>query len=145
MKKFGLLILTCCLCTISKAQNPIDTTYHTPTLLTKSDWTGSVETEPTYPGGVDELYKYLNEHIIYPEEDLKNKVQGKVFVQFVVEKDGSLTAIKALRSPSIAMGDECIRVFKALKFKPGTQYAVPIRVQYTMPVSFDADHPDWHH
>lgn len=98
----------------------------------------AVENEPEYKnGGLPGFYKYLGNAIHYPSVDKENNVQGKVLVTFVVEKDGSLTDVKALRGPDESLQDEAVRAVKASpKWKPGIQNGRPVRVQYTVPVSF---------
>ncbi len=97
----------------------------------------SVETSPAFPGGMDAFGKYLVKNIKYPSIDRENNVSGKVFVQFVVERDGSLTDIKTLRGPSETLKEEAIRVLqKSPKWSPGIQNGRPVRVQYTVPINF---------
>ena len=97
----------------------------------------SVETEPEPVGGMQKFYDYLGKAIRYPAVDRENNVTGKVFVQFVVEIDGSLTQVKALRGPSQTLQDEAARAVKgAPKWKPGIQNGRKVRVQYTVPVNF---------
>jgi protein TonB len=97
----------------------------------------SVEQEPAFPGGIQKFYDYLGKSIRYPAVDRENNVTGKVFVQFVVERDGSLTDVKALRGPSQTLQDEAARAVKASpKWTPGVQNGRKVRVQYTVPVSF---------
>ncbi|GAA4334180.1 energy transducer TonB [Mucilaginibacter gynuensis] len=97
----------------------------------------AVEQQPEFPGGIQKFYDYLGKTINYPAVDRENNVQGKVIVTFVVEKDGSLTDVKALRGPSATLQEEAVRRVKASpKWKPGIQNARPVRVQFTMPVNF---------
>jgi len=97
----------------------------------------AVETEPAFPGGIDKFYAYLQKTMKYPAVDRENNVTGKVFVQFVVERDGSLTDVKALRGPSQTLQDEAARAVKGSpKWKAGIQNGRPVRVQYTVPVNF---------
>jgi len=97
----------------------------------------AVEVSPEFPGGEAAFGKFLQINIRYPAEDHKNKVQGKVYVQFVVERDGSLTDMKILRSPSETMSAETIRVLQlSPKWHPGIQHGKPVRVQYTVPINF---------
>jgi protein TonB len=96
-----------------------------------------VEKQPEFPGGLEAFGRYLGKAIHYPAVDRENNVQGKVICQFVVERDGSLTDIKALRGPSQTEMDEAVRALKASpKWKPGIQNNRPVRVMYTVPVSF---------
>lgn len=96
-----------------------------------------VENQPAFPGGSKAFMKYLAQNVKYPKVDMENNLQGRVVAQFVVEKDGSLTEIKAVRAPSKAMADEAIRVLKkSPKWKPGKVKGKAVRTQYTVPVSF---------
>jgi periplasmic protein TonB len=97
----------------------------------------SVEQIPTFPGGFDAFYKYLAQNIHYPAGAAKDHIQGKVFVIFVVEKDGSLTDMKIIRGVSPDIDAEAIRVLKSSpKWKPGIQNGRPVRVQFSVPISF---------
>jgi protein TonB len=71
--------------------------------INKSKIFTAVEMEPTFPGGIEMFYKFLQYNIRYPAKAFENKIQGKVFVSFVIEKDGSLTDIKVVR----ALGSGC--------------------------------------
>jgi len=96
-----------------------------------------VEKQPEFPGGLDAFGKYLHDHIKFPAIDRENNTTGKVFCQFVVEKDGSLTDIKAIRGPSQSEMDEAVRALKGSpKWKPGIQNNRPVRVMYTVPINF---------
>lgn len=95
------------------------------------------EQMPEYPGGMKELFKFLQDNVKYPESAKKNKVQGRVIVQFVVEKDGTPTEFNVVRSVDPDLDAEALRVMKAMsKWKPGMQKGEPVRVKYTVPVSF---------
>jgi TonB family protein len=97
----------------------------------------AVETEPVFPGGLDAFYKFLGETIRYPAKDRENKVQGRAIVTFIVEQDGSLSNIKALRGPSETINAESVRAISlSPNWSPGRQNGKPVRVQYTVPVSF---------
>jgi protein TonB len=97
----------------------------------------AVEVQPSFPGGMDKFYAYVGKNVRYPAIDKENNITGRVFVSFVVEKDGSLTDVKALRGPSTTLQDEAVRVLRSSpKWKPGIQNARPVRVQYTIPLSF---------
>lgn len=96
-----------------------------------------LEDQPAFPGGANAFMKYISQNIKYPKTDMENNVQGRVVAQFVVERDGSLTEIKAVRAPSKAMGDEAIRVLKrSPKWKPGKVKGKAVRAMYTVPVTF---------
>ena len=96
-----------------------------------------VEQMPQFPGGDAALMKYLSSHINYPTMAAENGVQGKVILQFVVEKDGRVGEVKIARSVDKDLDKEAIRVVKSLpKFTPGRQNGYPVRVWYTLPVNF---------
>lgn len=92
----------------------------------------AVEVRPDFPGGIQKFYDFVSKNYRAPEEDIK----GKVFVQFVVEKDGSLTDIKVMRDLGYGTGAEAIRVLKkSPKWKPGIQNGRPVRVLYSLPIN----------
>ena len=96
-----------------------------------------VEEQPGYPGGDEARIKFLQENIKYPEEAKELGVQGKVFVTFVVEVDGSITDVKVLRGIGAGCDEEAIRVVKSMpKWVPGKQRGVPVRVQFNLPIKF---------
>ncbi len=98
----------------------------------------SVEQMPMFPGGEIELIKYLSQNIQYPPEAAKNNVQGRVILQFVVDKTGQVGEVKVVRSVSEELDAEAVRVVKTLpKFEPGRQDGQPVAVWYTLPVSFN--------
>ena len=98
----------------------------------------SVEHMPEFPGGEAAMMHYLAQSINYPLEAAKNNIQGKVVVQFVVEKDGSIGEVIIARSVHKLLDQEAVRVVKSLpKFSsPGRQNGMPVRVWYTLPLSF---------
>ena len=97
----------------------------------------SVEQMPQFPGGDAALMKYLSSHINYPPMAAENNVQGKVILQFVVEKDGRVGEVKVARSVDKDLDKEAIRVVKSLpKFTPGRQNGQAVSVWYTLPVTF---------
>lgn len=95
---------------------------------------GAVEVNPEPFGGMEAFNKFLSRNLRYPDG---SEAQGKVILTFVVEKDGSITAIQVLRSIAPELDAEAIRVLKkAPKWKPGIQNGQPVRVQYTIPFNF---------
>ena len=97
----------------------------------------SVEQMPTFPGGEAALMKYLSSHIQYPAMAQENNVQGRVVLQFVVEKDGRVGEVKVVRSVDKDLDREAVRECKTLPdYAPGRQNGQPVRVWYTLPVSF---------
>jgi protein TonB len=103
----------------------------------------AVEKEPAFPGGEDAFIKYLGKNIHYPAIAKENNVQGKVFLSFVVERSGALTDIKVVRGIGSGCDDEAVRVLKnSPKWAPGIQNGRPVRVAYTIPVSFTLSSED---
>lgn len=97
----------------------------------------SVEQMPQFPGGDVELMKYINSHIKYPTMAMENNIQGRVVVQFVVTKTGSIGEVKVLRSRDKDLDNEAVRVVKSLpNFIPGKMNGQPVNVWYTLPVQF---------
>ena len=96
-----------------------------------------VEEQPGYPGGEEARISYLQQNIKYPEEAKELGIQGKVFVTFVVEVDGSITDVRVLRGIGGGCDEEAIRVVKSMpKWVPGKQRGVPVRVQFNLPIKF---------
>jgi TonB family protein len=96
-----------------------------------------VEQEPSFPGGEHKFLEYLSHNIKYPAEMKKKKVEGKVFISFIVEKDGSLSNIKVVRGLGYGSGEEAVKALKTSpKWEPGIQNGKKVRVQYTMPINF---------
>lgn len=98
----------------------------------------SIETPPSFPGGINKFYAYVGKNIKYPPMAAENNIQGKVFLSFVVEKNGELTDIQ-LAGKKLGGGtdEEAIRVLKASpKWTPGIQNGKPVRVKYNIPISF---------
>ena len=97
----------------------------------------SAEQMPQFPGGEAALMKYIQSHIQYPPTTAKNHVQGRVIVQFVVWKDGSVSEVNVVRSVDNDLDREAVRVCKTLpKFTPGRQNGKAVDVWYTVPVTF---------
>ena len=96
-----------------------------------------VEEMPEFPGGMAECMKFLAKNIKYPTIAQENGVQGRVIVQFVVNKDGTIVDPVVVRSVDPYLDKEALRVIKAMpKWKPGKQRGKAVRVKYTVPVTF---------
>ena len=96
-----------------------------------------VEQMPEFPGGTPELMKYVSTNVKYPKEASKDGVQGRVVVQFVVEKDGSISEVEVVKKVNEHLDAEAVRVVNAMpKWKPGKQKGENVRVKYTLPISF---------
>lgn len=97
----------------------------------------AVEQMPQFPGGEGELMKYISSHIKYPPMAMENGVQGRVVVQFVVTKDGSVGQVKVMRGKDPDLDKEAVRVVKSLpRFIPGKMNGQAVNVWYTLPISF---------
>ena len=96
-----------------------------------------VEEMPQYPGGVGKLMEYVSMNVRYPKEAESKSIQGRVIITFVIEKDGSIEDAEVVKSVDPALDAEALRVVKAMpKWTPGKQEGKPIRVKYTMPITF---------
>ena len=96
-----------------------------------------VEQMPEFPGGMDKLMEYLSKNIKYPSIAQENNIQGRVIVEFVVNKDGSIVEPKVMRSVDTSLDNEAMRVIKSMpKWTPGKQRGKAVRVRYTVPVLF---------
>jgi periplasmic protein TonB len=96
-----------------------------------------VESMPEFPGGEPALYAYLAENIKYPQMAKESGIQGRVFVTFVVERDGRVTDVRVLRGIGGGCDEEAIRVVQNMpKWTPGKQRGKSVRVQYNLPVKF---------
>ena len=96
-----------------------------------------IEQEPEFPGGMEALYQFLAANIKWSCKDCD--CFGKVYVTFVIEKDGSISNAKVLRDPchNYGFGQEALRVVSLMpKWKPGRQHGNPERVQYNLPINF---------
>ncbi|QNK63099.1 TonB family protein [Pedobacter sp. PAMC26386] len=97
----------------------------------------TLEVQPMFPGGIAKFYAYLSKAIKYPEMAMENGVQGKVFVSFIIEKDGTLSDIKVEKKLGSGTDEEAIRVLKASpQWIAGVQNGNRVRVKYNIPISF---------
>ena len=96
-----------------------------------------VEQMPEFSGGQSELVNFLMKSIQYPDESKKKGTQGKVFVSFVVDKDGSIKNAKILRAVDPLLDAEALRVVKSMpKWTPGKEKGKAVAVQFTLPIKF---------
>lgn len=95
------------------------------------------EVQPEFPGGTTAMLQWIQQNMRYPQSALDEGIQGRVFVQFIVEKDGSLTDIKVLRSIDTALSNEALRLVRAMpKWTPAKINGQPVRFRFTMPITF---------
>jgi protein TonB len=96
-----------------------------------------VEQMPEFPGGEEALRKFLSNNVKYPAIAAENGVQGKVFVNFVVDRTGNISNVKVVRGVDPAVDKEAIRVVKSMpKWIPGRQNGETVRVSFTVPINF---------
>ena len=96
-----------------------------------------VEEMPSFPGGEDKLIKYIRDNIKYPPVARENGIQGRVYVTFVIDKDGKIKDLKLLRGIGGGCDEEAMRVVKSMPdWKPGRQNGRNVPVQYNLPVNF---------
>lgn len=97
----------------------------------------AVEQMPQFPGGDAEMLKFISNNIVYPAAAAENNIQGRVVVQFVVKKDGTIGEVKIARGKDPDLDKEAIRVVKSLpRFVPGKMNGQAVNVWYTLPVNF---------
>ncbi len=93
-----------------------------------------VEQMPSFPGNI---FKFLAENIHYPQEAIDYNIQGKVYCEFVVNKDGSIGDIKVIRGVDRSLDKEAVRVIQSMpKWNPGLQRGKAVKVRYTLPITF---------
>ncbi|MBB2151043.1 M56 family metallopeptidase [Pedobacter gandavensis] len=102
----------------------------------------SIDQQPSFPGSMEAFYHYLSSTVKYPKEAVTNNVQGKVFLSFIVEKDGSLVDIKVERKLGSGTDEEAVRVLReSPKWIPGIQDNKAVRVKYNIPINFTLSPP----
>lgn len=95
------------------------------------------EIDPEFPGGKEAIFEYIQNKLKYPKSAIKDSIQGRVIVQFIVEKDGRLSAIEVTRSIDPQLDKEAIRIISNMpKWKPGLIGNTPVRTKRTLPVTF---------
>ena len=160
MKKIvlGLMLPLFAQCAVAQTMDSIDCDFWWPD--DEQVMWGVPEQMPNFPGGETALMKYISEHLVYPQEakdagvegrmlDFINgnleypqeakdaEIEGKVFVSFIVEKDGSLSSIKLLRGIGYGCDEAAMDVVRKMpKWKPAIQRGKPVRVQYQLPFNF---------
>ena len=96
-----------------------------------------VEKMPSFPGGMKAMMDYLKENTEYPAKAVKNKIQGRVIVQFIVDEKGNLSDVKVAKSVEPSLDAEAVRVVKAMpRWNPGIEKGKAVKVRYTLPVTF---------
>lgn len=97
----------------------------------------SVEMMPSFAGGTSEMYKFLGKTLKYPSQAQRANVSGRVYMSFIIEKDGSITDVQVVKSVGFGLDEEATRVVKLMpKWIPGKQNGRNVRVKFTIPVTF---------
>ena len=97
----------------------------------------SVEQMPVFPGGLSGLYKYFRDNLKYPEMAKESGISGKVFIRFIVERDGNVSNVEVLRGIGGGCDEEAMRIVSEMpQWEPGRQRGVAVRVLYTIPIKF---------
>ena len=131
MKKLILMLLmaVCCLMTANAQKTVVSQTD--PKVF------DTVEQMPEYPGGMQAMIEFLQTNMKYPEDAAKQKVEGRVMVQFVVETDGSVSDVHVAKQVFPSLDAEAIRVVQAMpKWTPGMDKGRVVRVKYNLPIVF---------
>ena len=137
LKVLFVLILGVLSFKLTKAQDSTsstpDTTFYT-----------VVEKMPEFPGGFDSLRAYLKRERKHPKEDSLNGIEGAVLIEFVIEKNGSVSSVKSVKDPKYvftkAMEQEAIRLVTAMpNWQPAMQLGKPVRMKFQMPIRFLLD------
>ena len=113
-----------------RTQEPADTVYDG----------AAVEVQPQYPGSDTAMYSYLRNSIIYPKDEAEKKLSGKVYVQFVIGKDGKVDQVKVLRGVDPALDAEAVRAVRAMPlWIPARMSGKPVATRYVLPINFVAN------
>lgn len=111
--------------------------YESPRIIDGEDVFILAEVMPEYPGGDEALRQFLASEVKYPESAIKKGIQGRVFVSFIVDKNGDVRDARVARGIYKALDDEALRVVKAMpKWSPGSQRGSSVAVSYTVPINF---------
>lgn len=134
----GLTSLTAMASTSSDAMTAFSSGIENQVTRSDNEIFGSSAHMPSFPGGDGALMRFFSENVVYPEEAYKNHIEGKVIVQFFIEKTGKVGEVKVARGVDKELDAEAVRVCKSLPdFSPGRNaVGEPVGVWYTMPVTF---------
>lgn len=125
------LMAVCCLTTVLAQKTVVSQKQQ------KEEAFNVVENMPEFPGGTEAMIAFISSNIKYPADAAKKKVDGRVLVNFIVEKDGSISEVKVVKPGFPSLDAEAVRVVKAMpNWKPGMQRGQVVRVQFTMPIEF---------
>lgn len=95
------------------------------------------EKMPEFPGGQEKLYQYIRKKVTYPDSIKNKNIEGRVYVQFVVEKDGAITNVEVVRGLEKSLNEISVKAIKEMpNWIPGEQRGKKVRIKYTMPILF---------
>ena len=122
---------------VALAQQPDSLQMDTIEEVAEQELFGIVETMPFYRGGNQKLMEFIGNNVVYPQEAIDAGIEGKVFVEFCIEKDGTVCDAKVLRGIGYGCDEEALRVVGLMpKWFPGKQRGEAVRVRYTLPINF---------
>jgi len=134
---FIILIISCTQKSENQKELLIDTSGLIYDTIENKSYFAISEVMPEFRNGEEGFFEFLTENIEYPKTAIEDSLQGKTHIGFVVEQDGSVSNVKALRGLRYDIDEECIRVISSSpKWTPGTQLGKPIRVYYSYPITF---------
>jgi TonB family protein len=142
MKKISFYTI-CILISISCNSKKVDTSdsnnnYQNDTSNADFNWP---PTDPTYPGGVIEMMKFIKENSVYPHQALQDSIEGKVHIQFTINEDGSISEIMVLKSSNQILSEECIRLIKQMpNWIPSEFKGEKVKSKYMLPITFCLTH-----
>ena len=97
----------------------------------------AVQEQPSFPGGMERMYEYMGRTQKYPDAEYEAGIQGKVTVQFTVDKDGSIREVKLLRGVSEGLDQEALRIVRSMpKWIPGKLDGRPVKCRFNLPITF---------
>ena len=132
---FTICILIFISCGSKKLDNfESSNTYQNDTTDTDFNWP---PTQASYPGGVAEMMKFLKENSVYPDQAMRDSIEGKVHIQFTINEDGSISDIMVLKSTNPIMSEECIRLIKQMpNWIPSEYKGEKVKSKYMLPITF---------
>jgi len=146
MKKGYILILTLFICFSCRNKSNENNKGYFKENVTSSDSSikgieeevyNCVEEYPTFGDSIGDLKKFFRERLVYPQSAIEDSLEGRVFLTFVIEKDGHVSNARAIRGVRYDLDDECIRVAYLMpKWLPGKQDGKPVRVSWVVPITF---------
>lgn len=134
MKKVTILSVCLLMAGVSFARTDADSTA-----AKASQPTQDVITQPEFKGGIEKMYQYISDNFEYPEDAAKRSVNGKMDVEFTVEKSGDITYVGILKGLDYSIDGEVLRLLKAMpRWTPATKNGEPVRYKVSMPITIRA-------